>query len=121
MDEDILVEDTKLGNIAEQLGIPNANLGGPGMTTIGISGMASFGDGNGSLQKVNNLYEIDQALSWVHGKHEIKFGFNWMTTTFAFFTPPKPVGSVKTLSGHAPASAQPLRGARFTVFAVSIQ
>jgi hypothetical protein len=91
--EDILVEDTKLGNIAEQLGIPNANLGGPGMTTIGISGMASFGDGNGSLQKVNNLYEIDQALSWVHGKHEIKFGFNWMTTTFAFFTPPKPVGS----------------------------
>jgi hypothetical protein len=91
--EDILVDDTRLGNIAEQLGIPNANLGGPGMTTIGISGMASFGDSNGSLQKVNNLYEIDQALSWVRGKHELKFGFNWMTTTFAFFTPPKPVGS----------------------------
>ncbi len=91
--ENILVEDTKLGNIAEQLGIRNANLGGPGMTTINISGMASFGDSNGSLQKVNNLYEVAQALSWVHGKHELKFGFNWMTTTFAFFTPPKPVGS----------------------------
>ncbi len=91
--EDILVEDTRFGNIAEQLGIRNANLGGPGMSTIGISGMASFGDGNGSLQKVNNLYEIDQALSWVRGKHELKFGFNWMTTTFGFFTPPKPVGS----------------------------
>jgi hypothetical protein len=63
------------------------------MTSIGISGMASFGDGNSSLQKVNNLCEIDQALSWVRGKHELKFGFNWMTTTFAFFTPPKPVES----------------------------
>jgi hypothetical protein len=91
--EDILVEDTKLGNIAEQLGIRNANLGGPGMSTISISGMASFGDGNGSLQKVNNIYEVAQALSWVRGKHELKFGFNWMTTTFGFFTPPKPVGS----------------------------
>ena len=91
--ENILVEDTKLGNIAEQLGIKNANVGGPGMTSISISGMAAFGDGNGSLQKVNNLYEVAQALSWVRGKHEVKAGFNWMSTTFAFFTPPKPVGS----------------------------
>ena len=56
-------------------------------------GMASFGDGNGTLRKVNNLYEIDQAMSWIHGKHEFKFGFNWMTTEFAFLTPPKPIGS----------------------------
>jgi len=91
--EDIIVADSKLGGIAEQLGIRNANLGGPGMSTITISGMASFGDGNGSLQKINNIYEADQALSWVHDKHEFKFGFNWMTTTFGFFTPPKPVGS----------------------------
>ena len=80
--EDIIVADSKLGGIAEQLGIRNANLGGPGMSTITISGMASFGDGNGSLQKINNIYEADQALSWVHDKHEFKFGFNWMTTTF---------------------------------------
>lgn len=91
--EDIQVEDSKRGNIAEQLGIRNANLGGPGMSTISIAGMTAFGDGNGSLLKVNNLYEIDQALSWVRGRHEFKFGFNWMTTTFGFFTPPKPVGS----------------------------
>lgn len=91
--EHILVEDTKLGNIAEQLGIPNANIGGPGMSTISISGMASFGDGNGTLHKINNIYEADQALSWVHGKHELKFGFNWTTASFGFFTPPKPVGS----------------------------
>lgn len=91
--EHIYVEDTKSGNLAEKLGIPNANIGGPGMSTISISGMASFGDGNGTLHKVNNIYEVDQAFTWVRGKHELKVGFNWMTTTFAFFTPPKPVGS----------------------------
>jgi hypothetical protein len=91
--EDIIVADSTRGNIAEQLGIPNANLGGPGMSTISVSGMASLGDGNGSLKKANNIWEFDQALSWVRGRHELKFGFNWMITTFAFFTPPKPVGS----------------------------
>ena len=96
--EDILVADSKLGNFAEQLGIRNANAGTPGMSTVTVSGMASFGDGNGSLSKMNHLYEIDQALSWVKGRHEFKFGFNWMTTTFGFLTPPKPVGAF-TFSG----------------------
>jgi len=32
-------------------------------------------------------------MSWIAGKHELKFGFNWMFPSFAFFTPPKPVGS----------------------------
>jgi hypothetical protein len=92
--EHIIDEGTKQGNLAERLGIRNANAGGvPGMTTISISGMAALGDGNGSVEKVNNIYEIAQALSWVKSKHELKFGFNWMTTNFAFFTPPKPVGS----------------------------
>ena len=91
--EDIIDTDTSRGNLAEQLGIPNANSGVPGMSTISVSGMASLGDGNGSLQKANNLWEVAQALSWVKGRHELKFGFNWMVTTFAFFTPPKPVGA----------------------------
>ncbi len=91
--ENIIVEDTKYGSIADQLGIKNANLGGPGMSTISISGMAAFGDGNGSLAKVNNIWEMAHALSWIVGKHELKFGFNWMFPSFAFFTPPKPVGA----------------------------
>ena len=91
--EFINVADAQIGNLAEQYGIPNANIGGPGMSTISVSGTAALGDGNGSLQKVNNIYEVNQALSWIKGGHELKFGFNWMTTTFAFFTPPKPVGS----------------------------
>ena len=57
-----------------------------------------MGDGNGSVEKVNNIAEINQAFSWVKGSHEFKFGANWMSTRFAFFTPPKPVGSF-TFSG----------------------
>jgi len=92
--ESIIDADTVHGNLAEQLGIPGANAGGaPGLSTITISGTTGLGDNNGSVAKVNNLIEIDQALSWVKGSHELKFGFNWLSTRFAFFTPPKPNGS----------------------------
>ena len=92
--ESIIDADTVHGNLAEQLGIPGANAGGaPGLTTINISGATGLGDNNGSVAKVNNLIEIDQALSWVKDNHELKFGFNWLSTRFAFFTPPKPNGS----------------------------
>jgi hypothetical protein len=92
--ESIIDEGTTHGNIAERLGIPGANGGGaPGLTTINISGTTGLGDNNGSVAKVNNLIEIDQALSLVKSSHELKFGFNWLSTRFAFFTPPKPNGS----------------------------
>lgn len=91
---------TKYGNIAEELGIPNANGNGaaPGLTTTNITGMTGLGDGAGSLQKVNNNWEIDQAFSWVHGRHELKFGFDYMSRRFAFFSPGSPTGSF-TFSG----------------------
>jgi hypothetical protein len=92
--ETIIDADTARGNLAEQLGIPNANAGGaPGLSTISVSGTVGLGDNNGSVLKVNNLVEIDQALSWVKSGHELKFGFNWLSTRFGFFTPPKPNGS----------------------------
>lgn len=98
--ETIIDADTSYGKLAEQLGIPNANLSGTGLTSISISGNASLGDGNGSLEKVNNLWEVDQAFSWVKSSHELKFGFNWMSTRFAFYTPPKPVGSYTFNGGY---------------------
>ena len=102
--EDIIDEDTKLGNIAEQLGIPNANLGGPGLSTITISGMAGFGRRQWQRQKVNNMLEIAQALSWVHGKHELKFGFNLMSTTIRASSrrrnPSDPTTSMRAYTGY---------------------
>jgi hypothetical protein len=92
--EDIIDFGTQYGSLAEELGIPNANAGGaPGLTTINISGSAALGDGNGNIKKVNNLWQVDQALTSVKGSHELTFGFNWMSTRFAFLTPPKPNGT----------------------------
>jgi hypothetical protein len=91
---------TKYGAIAEQLGILNANNGGaaPGLSTTSITGMTGLGDGAGSLQKINNNWEIDQAFSWVRGRHELKFGFDYMSRRFAFHSPGAPSGSF-TFSG----------------------
>jgi hypothetical protein len=90
----IVDADTNQPTLAEQLGIPNANAGGAaGLTNIGISGTVGLGDGSGSLEKINNNWEIDQAFSWVKGSHEIKFGFDFMSRRFAFFSPTWPVGT----------------------------
>ncbi|MDQ2949827.1 MAG: TonB-dependent receptor, partial [Acidobacteriota bacterium] len=92
--------DTKFPTIAEDLGIPNANGHGaaPGLSTTNITGMTGLGDGAGSLQKINNNWEIDQAFSWVHDRHELKFGFDYMSRRFAFFSPGAPAGQF-TFSG----------------------
>jgi hypothetical protein len=85
---------TRYGAIAEQLGILNANAGGaaPGLSTTNITGMTGLGDGSGSLQKVNNNWEIDQSFSWVRGRHELKLGFDYMSRRFAFHSPGAPSG-----------------------------
>ena len=86
--------------LAEDLGIPNANGGGAagGLTNFSISGTVGLGDGSGSLNKVNNNWEVDQALSWIQGRHEMKFGFDFLTRRFAFFSPTYPVGQF-TMNG----------------------
>ena len=91
-----LIIDTgyTLGNLGEQYGIPNANAGGvPGFTNVQIGGNVGLGDGSGSLEKINNNWEVDQAFTWVKGSHELKFGFDWMSRRFAFFSPSYPNGS----------------------------
>ncbi len=83
-----------LGNLGEQFGIPNANAGGvPGFTNIQIAANVGLGDGSGTLEKINNNWEVDQAFTWVKGSHELKFGFDWMSRRFAFFSPSYPNGS----------------------------
>jgi hypothetical protein len=92
--EQIIDTDTGLGDIAEQLGIPNANAGGAtGLTNFTISGQVGLGDGSGSLKKVNNNWEFNQAFSLVKGSHEIKVGFDWRSLRFAFYSPGFPVGN----------------------------
>lgn len=93
MTERIIDADVRYGNIAEQYGIPNANAGGAmGMSTISISSDVGLGDGSGSLQKVNNNWEVDQAFTITKGNHEMKVGVDFMSRRFAFFSPTQPVG-----------------------------
>lgn len=96
MVEDIIDVLSSQKTLAESLGIPNANGGGAagGLTNISISGTVGLGDGSGSLEKVNNNYEYDQALSWVRGRHELKFGATIMSRRFSFFSPTWPVGTM---------------------------
>ena len=94
--ESITTQGATLGNFAEANGIPGANAGGstPGFTNLVISSNATLGDGNGNIEKVNNLWEIDQAFTWIKSKHEIKIGGNFMSTRFAFLSPAKPNGTM---------------------------
>jgi hypothetical protein len=88
--------DLEQKTLAESLGIPNANSGGSagGLTNISITGTVGLGDGSGSLAKVNNDYQFSQALSWVKGSHELKFGADIMSRRFSFFSPTYPVGQM---------------------------
>src|SRR5215471_7956938 len=88
--------DLEQKTLAESLGIPNANSGGSagGLTNISITGTVGLGDGSGSLAKVNNDYQLSQALSWVKGSHELKFGADMMSRRFSFFSPTYPVGQM---------------------------
>jgi hypothetical protein len=92
MYEDMVDEDTVYPHMAEDMGIPNGNAGASGMTNISVSGTTGLGDGSGSLKKFNNNWEFDQALSWVKGRHELKFGVDILTRRFAFFSPSYPNG-----------------------------
>jgi len=100
LEQGILDSDTKFPTIAEDLGIPNANNHGatPGLSTTNISGFTGLGDGAGSLQKINNNWEIDQAFSLVRSRHEFKVGFDFLSRRFAFFSPGAPNGQF-TFSG----------------------
>jgi hypothetical protein len=100
MIEDIIDTLYSQKHIAEDLGIPNANGHGAagGLTNFSLSGTVGLGDGSGTLRKVNNNWEIDQAFSWVKGHHDLKIGLDIQTRRFAFFSPTYPVGQY-TFSG----------------------
>lgn len=90
--ETITDSGVAFGSISEQYGIPNANASAAGFSTINVTGTVGLGDGSGSLQKVNNNWEIDQAFTRIKGSHEMKFGVDYQSRRFAFFSPTFPVG-----------------------------
>ena len=64
----------------ELLQISGLNLSGDpafwGLPTFGITGYTGFGDRTNIYLTHNNIFEVADDLSWVFGKHVMKFGFS---------------------------------------------
>lgn len=65
-------------NLATQLGIPNINVFGPistGLPIVSISGLSALGtEGPIPALRYENSFQWVDNVTWVHGKHRIKFG-----------------------------------------------
>ena len=76
-------------DLGNQLGIPNANRGdinSSGLTNIDVGGYTPIGDSEWLPEHVyENVYQIANTLTWVHGKHSLKFGVDFRRQTRNFF------------------------------------
>jgi len=65
-------------DLGTQLGIPNANRGdlnSSGLTNIDVAGYTPLGDSEWLPEHVfENIYQIADTVTWVHGKHSMKYG-----------------------------------------------
>jgi hypothetical protein len=79
-----------------QLGIPNANRGDPtssGLTFIEPAGLTALGDSLWTPEfVVENIFQVADTLSWVRGKHELKFGIDFRRQQRNFFQTTAPAG-----------------------------
>ncbi|PYV95789.1 MAG: hypothetical protein DMG89_20205 [Acidobacteria bacterium] len=83
-------------DISQGLGIPNANRGDPtssGLSFIEVSGFQSLGDSLWTPEfAVENIFQIADTLSWVRGKHSLKFGVDFRRQQRNFFQTTAPRG-----------------------------
>lgn len=80
-----------------QLGIPNANRPGypnsSGLTNIDVAGITSLGDSQWLPEHVfENIVQVADTLTWMHGKHTLKFGVDFRRQQRNFFQLSSPRG-----------------------------
>ena len=46
-----------------------------GVPGIAITGYSGFGTSTGLIGNIDNVYQIHDGFNWLHGNHQIKFGF----------------------------------------------
>jgi hypothetical protein len=89
--------DTSVGDLGTQLGIANANAGGPGLLTLGFNGGTPSNIGTGILtnigssgieQKFNDaVIQASDAVVLTHNRHVLHFGFEyWRDRINTFYT-----------------------------------
>ena len=82
-------------NPSATLGIPNSNRGGnsSGLSKIQISGYQPLGDSLWVPETiVENVYQLADTVSWIHGKHTVKFGMDFRRQQRNFFQQTAPSG-----------------------------
>jgi hypothetical protein len=82
-------------NPSEALGIPNSNRGGnsSGLAKLQISGYQPLGDSLWVPETiVENVYQLADTVSWIHGKHTVKFGMDFRRQQRNFFQQTAPSG-----------------------------
>jgi hypothetical protein len=83
-------------NISQSLGIPNANRGTSvtsGLANISYAGYANMGNSFYIPElSTDNTYQLADSVSWVRGKHTIKFGVDYRRYTRDFYQSAAPFG-----------------------------
>jgi len=83
-------------NLSESLGIPNANRGddtSSSLSFIEVSGYQNLGDSLWTPEfVVENIFQVADTLSWVRGKHSLKFGIDFRRQQRNFFQTTAPAG-----------------------------
>jgi hypothetical protein len=84
-------------DLGTQLGIPNANRPGfpnsSGLTNIDVAGITSLGDSQYLPEHVfENIYQIADTLTWIKGRHALKFGIDFRRQQRNFFQLSNPRG-----------------------------
>jgi Carboxypeptidase regulatory-like domain len=84
-------------DLGAQLGIPNVNRPGypnsSGLTNIDLAGFTSLGDSQWLPEHVyENIFQIADTLTWIKGKHSLKFGIDFRRQQRNFFQLSSPRG-----------------------------
>ncbi len=84
-------------DLGAQLGIPNVNRPGypnsSGLTNIDIAGFTSLGDSEWLPEHVfENIYQVADTLTWIRGRHSLKFGVDFRRQQRNFFQLSNPRG-----------------------------
>jgi len=84
-------------DLGTQLGIPNVNRPGypnsSGLTNIDLAGFTSLGDSQWLPEHVfENIFQVADTLTWIKGKHSLKFGADFRRQQRNFFQLSNPRG-----------------------------
>ncbi|HEY4978229.1 MAG TPA: carboxypeptidase regulatory-like domain-containing protein, partial [Candidatus Acidoferrum sp.] len=80
--QDRSFDPTSIGLNTIASGTPNAGSYNLGLPKISISGLAPLGADNGDpRQRVDTNWHYIDNLSWTHGKHALKFGYEFRRTS----------------------------------------